>query len=249
MSRIQHALEDLGLTKGEVQVYLALVKLGSSTVGPIVAESGISSSKAYDVLDRLIQRGLATYIIKEKTKYFQATQSQALVDYASTKEQQIKETKEEIINVLPEITAISQEHADEEARIFKGYKGIKEAIFEAIKTILEKGTYYFYSTGYGDDPRLQKLFTQLSKELKSRKITIKGLASIREKELFEKVYKKLGYKMRFSKYQWPSDITISGEYVLIFVWKEKEPVIYSLHSPHLVKSYLRFFQDIWKDLE
>jgi len=45
-------LMNIGLTKGEAKVYSALNKIGQSTIGPIIDESGISRSKIYDVLDR-----------------------------------------------------------------------------------------------------------------------------------------------------------------------------------------------------
>ena len=61
-------LENIGLTDGEIKVYLALIKLGSSTSGPITDKSGVSRSKIYNILERLIQKGLVSYTIKEKTR-------------------------------------------------------------------------------------------------------------------------------------------------------------------------------------
>ena len=63
-------LRKVGLTDGESKVYLALLELGSSTTGPIVKEADIAKSIVYQILDRLIQKGLVSYIVKEKTKYF-----------------------------------------------------------------------------------------------------------------------------------------------------------------------------------
>ncbi len=49
-------LTSLDLTNGEARVYVALLKLGSSKVGPIVRESRVSYSKIYDVLETCIKR-------------------------------------------------------------------------------------------------------------------------------------------------------------------------------------------------
>ena len=43
-------LAQLGLTNGEARVYLSLLKIGLSKVGPIVRDSHVSYSKIYDVL-------------------------------------------------------------------------------------------------------------------------------------------------------------------------------------------------------
>jgi len=51
-------LETIGLTKGEIKVYEALLELGESTKTPIANTSGISPGKVYDVLERLMKKGL-----------------------------------------------------------------------------------------------------------------------------------------------------------------------------------------------
>jgi sugar-specific transcriptional regulator TrmB len=43
-------LERIGLTIGEAKIYLALLDLAQSTTGPIVEESGVSTSKIYKIL-------------------------------------------------------------------------------------------------------------------------------------------------------------------------------------------------------
>ena len=58
----------IGLTDGEAKTYLALLKTGSSSVGPIVKEAKVAYSNIYDILDRLLEKGLISFILKEKTK-------------------------------------------------------------------------------------------------------------------------------------------------------------------------------------
>ena len=55
-------LKEVGLTEGEIKVYLALFKIGASSTGPIVKEAKIHSSKVYPILDRLIEKGLVSFI-------------------------------------------------------------------------------------------------------------------------------------------------------------------------------------------
>ena len=51
-----NSLKELGLTDGEIKVYLALNQLGETTSGPIVDKSGVSISKVYLILDRLFSK-------------------------------------------------------------------------------------------------------------------------------------------------------------------------------------------------
>ena len=66
-------LEEIGLSRGESKIYLALIDLGSSTTGPIAKKSKISHSKVYKILDKLSVKGLVSYVLIRKTKYFKAS--------------------------------------------------------------------------------------------------------------------------------------------------------------------------------
>ena len=243
--KIKSTLKELGLTDGEIRVYLALVELGSVTVGPIIDKAQISSSKVYVILEKLIQKGLANYIIKEKTKYFQASQPVSLLDYVELKEKKVKETKVALNDVISKIQVIQEASKEtEEARIYRGYKALKTAWLEAIKTIPKKGEYYFISVGYGEDPFLKRFFGSVARELKKKKIKIRGIANVKEKKLYRQFYEKLGYDMKYTKMVWPSDLSVAGNFLIIFVWDKKEPVIYSIQSKTLVKSYLQFLKNI-----
>ena len=66
-------LREIGFSEREAKVYLALLELGQTTVGPIAAKTRIQHSKVYPTLEKLIDRGLVSFIIRSKTKYFQAS--------------------------------------------------------------------------------------------------------------------------------------------------------------------------------
>ena len=66
---VKNELYDLlkiGLTEGEAKVYIALTELGSSTVGPIVKKAKVAYSNVYDILNRLIEKGIVSFITKNK---------------------------------------------------------------------------------------------------------------------------------------------------------------------------------------
>ncbi len=136
-------LEEIGLTKSEIKVYLALLELGSASSGPIVDKSGASSSKIYEILEKLIQKGLVSYIVKSGVKYFEATDPRRILDYLADKKSQLEQTTSEIKNLLPELELrqkLSQYRS--EATIFKGFRGIQSA-YEDILHSLKRGQEYY----------------------------------------------------------------------------------------------------------
>jgi HTH-type transcriptional regulator, sugar sensing transcriptional regulator len=132
-------LEEIGLTKSEIKVYLALLELGSTTTGKIVENSKASSSKIYEILDKLINKGLASYIIKSGTKYFEAADPKRILDYLQEKQTKLKKQTKEIKELIPELE-LKQKLSEErsETLVFKGIKGAETA-FNDILTTLSKG--------------------------------------------------------------------------------------------------------------
>lgn len=89
-----HLLESLGLTKNEISVYLALLRLGETTAGLIVDESHVTRSKIYDLLERLQQKGLVSFIYKKSVRYYHAAPPQTIIHYLERKEQVLHEQKQ-----------------------------------------------------------------------------------------------------------------------------------------------------------
>ena len=96
-------LENIGLTEGEIKVYLALIKLGPSTSGPITDSSGVSRSKVYNILERLMQKALVSFIIKQKTRYYQAEDPTKIRSYLNKKQHEFELQKAEVDKLIPEL--------------------------------------------------------------------------------------------------------------------------------------------------
>jgi len=136
-------LENIGLTDGEIRVYIALIKLGPSTSGPITDKSRVSRSKIYHILERLMQKGLVSYIIREKTRYYQAEDPVKIKDYVNKKEKELKKQKEEVDKLIPQLQLQKElEKTKSEAQIYKGFKGV-QTIIEHVYQKLKKGETFY----------------------------------------------------------------------------------------------------------
>ncbi len=132
-------LEEIGLTPGEIKVYMALIGLGETTSGPIVEESKVSVSKVYSILERLSKKGLVSHIVKQNTKYFKAADPNRLVTYLHEKEEKLKEQEKELKRIIPELELKQNSVVTEEtAQVFDGLRGIQTAR-ERTLNIMKKG--------------------------------------------------------------------------------------------------------------
>ncbi|MFH1054095.1 MAG: helix-turn-helix domain-containing protein [Candidatus Woesearchaeota archaeon] len=132
-----------GLTEGEIKVYLALLEKGLSTTGPIIKKSGISKSIVYPILEKLIEKGLVSYIIKEKIKHFQAAGPDKILEYVNKKEDELSEVKEKIEELLPQLELKQKLTEKSEATIYLGYKGLRTC-HEKIYQRLKRGENIYY---------------------------------------------------------------------------------------------------------
>lgn len=132
-------LRQLGLTEGEIKVYLALVKLGTTTSGPIVEQSGISVSKVYGILDRLAKKGLASHILENKTKHFKAADPQRLMVYLKEKQEFLSQQEASLQGLVNDLKiARNSALTEETAQVYEGLRGIQTAR-ERTLNIMKKG--------------------------------------------------------------------------------------------------------------
>jgi sugar-specific transcriptional regulator TrmB len=183
-------LEDIGLTKGEIKVYLTLLKLGETTTGKIIEDSGLSSGKIYEILDKLINKGLASFVIKEKTKYFQASSPNRILDYLHEKEKDLKNKEEEFIKQLPSLLAIKEKTKKEnENTLFKGLKGFRTAIYEALDSLNSKDEIIAMGITSTKDEKYNLMWQAWHKERIKRKIKCRAIFSDKKTNYYKALKK------------------------------------------------------------
>ena len=162
-------LEDIGLTNGQIKVYLALIELGETTSGPIIKKSKLQNSVVYNALNQLIQNGLVTYIQKGKRKYFSTTDPKNLSKFIQEK----KERVDELIPKLIEKRKVSKQK--QEAQVFRGWKGLYTAFNECMESLKEGSDYIGFPPGYekDDSEQAKQFFRELQKKRSKKQYNVK----------------------------------------------------------------------------
>jgi len=184
-------LQELGLTDGEIKVYLALIGLGETTSGPIVEESGVSVSKVYTILNRLAKKGLASHTFKRGTKYFRPADPRRLVDFAEDQEEQLKKRIDGLKNLIPELELRQQSiRVEETAQVFDGLRGIQTARERTLK-IMKPGD-EMWIVGIATTPydRLTPYFQEYHKRRYEKGIKCRYLYNEYARKPFGEVSKK-----------------------------------------------------------
>jgi HTH-type transcriptional regulator, sugar sensing transcriptional regulator len=142
---IREKLQKIGFTPGESEIYELLVKSGETKAGALIKQANITSSKVYDVLERLIHKGLVSFVEKQGIKHYQATPPERLNDFLEAKKSEIQTAQEELKNI---ITLIKTEKKDKEINTVRMYIG-KQGPKIVLKELAEASRKDKYNYGYG----------------------------------------------------------------------------------------------------
>lgn len=227
-------LQEFGLSNTEAKIYLALVQLNRSQAGGITKKSGVNRTNVYDALERLIEKGLVSYVIENNKKVFEAVPPDRL-------KVTIEEKQQKLLNVIKELNEkYSSEKTDEDASIFRGKNGIK-TIFEDI--LKERKELFIY----GGEGKFGEMFPfyYLNWSERRAKLGIKQKIIWTEKVRGKRKQLKL-IEMRFlpDSYQFPSMVLIYADKVVTIVWTET-PFAFVIKSKEVVKSNMHFFNLLW----
>jgi sugar-specific transcriptional regulator TrmB len=134
-------LKELGLTDTEIKVYLALLESEQCLASSISKKADVERSVTYHILEKLMRKGLISYVIKENRKYFSAAEPKKLHDLIKEKENSLNE-------LIPELNKIIKRSEEPlSIEVFRGKEGFKTVLDDLIK---HKKPYYIIGyTGTG----------------------------------------------------------------------------------------------------
>jgi len=239
---MNNLLEELGLSEREIKVYKALLSAGLSSVGPVIKMSGIPSSKIYETMDKLIEKGLVSFIIESNIKKFKAADPKILLNFLEEKEEQLKK------EIIPQLQLLQKHHEEQDATIFRGIKGIKTLTDDMLtekKEILTIGssdinakTYQYYL-----DFNLPVFHSMRIKNKIPIKITFSENMKDRARKLGKMAYTKARYLPK--EFISNSSVNIYGNKVSIIFWGADAFGII-IKSKNIADFQRKYFNLLWK---
>jgi sugar-specific transcriptional regulator TrmB len=233
MTSIEKTLEKIGLAQNEIKVYLTLNDQGSMKAGRIAKLAHMDRSSAYNAIQMLLDKGLVSYVLIGKVKWFQATGPQRILEY-------LKEQQDDVMAVLPELQERHKRKKIEgQVRLFKGVKGVKSVFLDIIRT--GKDNYVFGSEGQFSArmPEFAYQFDRMKKE-----------KAIKTQLILRKDRKELDSRTSEHKYlpnlsESPAVTNIYGDKVAIIIWTD-EPEGIIIENAAAAKAYKSYFDFMWK---
>ena len=237
-------LEKLGLNKNEAKVYYALLQKNQATASELIKLLGMHRSMIYDNLERLVDKGLVSFVVKETKKYFLAEEPDAIIEFLNTKKELIDKEIKQANKLMPSVAKLLKTRTEEqEIKVFRGIKGLKKVLAEVLNykenwvigmsnaSVEVLGTTYWKNYNLKVDDLGIKEYFLLNTDFKE--------------EYAWDIKKHIHFRRLPSELTQITEITLFGDYVQ-FVIYATTPTAILIKDKNLFQTFKQQFDFLWK---
>lgn len=232
-------LTNLGLNKKEATVYLACIETGTAPVSQIAQAGKINRVTAYDILEKLKQKGLVSYFTKKKIRYFTGVSPEIMLTEYEKRTADLK-------SILPKLKSLTGETSHPRVKYFEGLEGIKTIYSDTLTSKTE-------ILNYSNSAEIRKVWPDYDKdyvEKRSEKgIFLRGICpKDRAGEIVQSQDKKYFRELRLlpaNQFNFTNEINIYDNKVSIISFKN-ELIGMIIESNEIANSQRAIFNMCWQ---
>jgi len=260
----------LGFNDKNAKIYLALLRLGPSSVRKLAESCELNRGTTYDSLKWLKDQGVVSFYQKDTKQYFVAEKPEKLLDIIRYREEELQETGKDIEKMIPELQALHNKGGERPVARYYGKDELHLILEDVIGTCehAEIKEYRIYSAEgvrkflYEDFPTFSDV--RISKGIEVKVIAIGDGGELRG--LDERKWLSLsGDKKKDENFNRnPSQPPLQGEanyntlgtYILIYPGKtayislnaKNEPVGVVIKNDGVYETQKLIFDNLWNNL-
>ncbi len=239
-------LRDLGLSTNEATVYTSLIGTGRQSAADIIRFTNLHRKVVYENLDRLINRGLVTFVVEGNHRTFQLAPPHMLTEMVDKQAVDIERKKNEAKKIAETITrSYKLIHMDQTVVVARGHHGIRMFYHELLVSRKD------YLVIGGPSSSLEIMGEHFWRNF----LLNKNKKHIYARILFNTTLRTYGdsIRSRLTKIRYLSrefepqtETVIQGSRVGIIVWTQ-QPVVFIIDDPVVAESYRGFFEKLWRE--
>lgn len=236
------ALTKFGLSEKESKVYLACLELGEATAYDIALKTHLPRTLIYDLFKRLMEQGIASFVIKNKKKYFSVVNPEELIQLLKEKEDILKSSLKDLKRLQRKKTKLPK------INVHISIEGIKIALDDVLKSDI-KELYTFGSSGISFQFMSYYIQHWHMRRIK-KKIKVKMIYNDTEEtrkriKNYPETLRLVQYKFLPITYSSPTVFIIYNNKLIMIYWT-KEPVAIVIESKEIVENQKQYFRQLWK---
>ncbi len=135
---IQALLQNLGLTKTEIRVYLKALEVGEVSITQLAKHAAIHRVEAYAIVDKLLERGLLQQSVARHGKTVWAKHPRELNEIIKRDQRRLKKIELKYEELLPDLAALYKGSGFRpRVQFFEGIHGLEQMNADIIATLKE----------------------------------------------------------------------------------------------------------------
>ena len=242
----KRVLREIGLSEGEIKVYLALLKLGATKKTELAKESGVSSSKVYEICGKLQKKGIVGTIVKGKKTHFQAMEPSRLMDFFNEKTAKIENQKKELERAIPLLENYSKA-LENKAVLFEGLNAIKNFYKNILEELKSGEEYYVIGVNYGDSlPGVREFFESYHRKRVKKGIKVKMLVNSDVKNTLVNTIHSKSEIRYLPQYLMSNMIILFYKNKSLIFFLAKDSVGLLIENKEITKGFKSYFDAFWK---
>jgi len=242
-------LREIGLSEGEIKVYLALLKLEEAKKTELARRAGVSSSKVYEICGKLQNKGIVGTIIKDNKTHFKAMEPSRLMDFFNEKTAKLEKQRKELERAIPAIENYAK-ISENKAVLYEGIKAIKNFYRNILEELNKGDEYYVIGVNYGENlPGVQEFFENYHKQRAKKGIKVNMLVNNDAKNILVKTIHDRANIRYLPQYLLTNMIILFYKKKSFIFFLARDSVGLLIESEEVTKGFRSYFNAFWKIAE
>ena len=244
---MEKELQEIGLSVGESKVYISLLKYGECSITQIIKQSSVSTSKVYDILNRLSKKGFISSITYGKGKKYLASNPRVINELLNKEKSQLYHKEELAKNLITNLESIPQKKVSTRIETLSGSRAISYFFNESIEENDNKTE--ILVAGYSKEASefFNLYFRQFHKKRIQKNIPGKVIYDYETWNLKQREKRKFVEQRFFNEgFTTPSFIWICSDVVGIISFTSHEKICIKIKSEEISQSYKNYFEILWQ---
>ena len=239
-------LREIWLSEGEIKVYLALLKIGGAKKTELARESGVSSSKIYEICSRLQKKGIVGTMLKDKKTHFLAMEPKRLLDFFNEKTAKIENQKKELEKTIPILENFGKTQKNK-AVLYEGLNAIKNFYKNILEELKQDEEYYVVGVNYGDNlAGIKEFFENYHRQRARKGIRVKMLVNNDAKDILVKTIHAKSEIRYLPQYLMSNMMILFYKNKSFIFFLAKDAIGLLIENEEIANGFNSYFNAFWK---
>tara|TARA_Y100000310_G_scaffold231700_1_gene234341 strand:+ start:35564 stop:36301 length:738 start_codon:yes stop_codon:yes gene_type:complete len=239
---IKETLQLFGLSENESKVYEFLLQNPDSSGTKVKLKTGVANSQVYEILAKLVKKGIVTYKKNTKGKIYKAHDPSILNDI-------MEERKQKIAAKIPYLKNLYNEKGEQtDTAVYEGFHGFKTAMYALANECPEGETINIigFSNQVYKNEKLAAVLRDVNKISKSKNHKFRMILDNRDNEFIKQRKKEGISNLRFmgDNFKSPASIDIFQDKVYILMW-DQTPYVFTIKNKNIAEGFKHYFEFLW----